>query len=89
MRRATVDSLTIKVIPNDERLNVEKESIQAFAEIITNFKELPAVMDKAMAIIGISGAGLKLSAFAKDVLSVEIKGPSRPQLTLVNLPGLI
>lgn len=31
----------------------------------------------------------KASAFAKDVLSIEIEGPSRPQLTLVDLPGLV
>jgi Dynamin family len=28
-------------------------------------------------------------AFARDVLSVETEGPSRPQLTLVDIPGLI
>jgi hypothetical protein len=28
-------------------------------------------------------------AFARDVLSIEIEGPSRPQLTLVDIPGLI
>jgi hypothetical protein len=28
-------------------------------------------------------------AFARDVLSIEISGPDRPQLTLVDLPGLI
>ena len=31
----------------------------------------------------------KSKAFAKDILSIEIEGPSRPQLTLVDLPGLI
>ena len=29
------------------------------------------------------------TAFSKDVLSIEIEGPSRPQLTLVDIPGLI
>ena len=31
----------------------------------------------------------KPRAFARDVLSIEIEGPSRPQLTLVDIPGLI
>lgn len=31
----------------------------------------------------------RLGAFARDVLSIEIEGPSRPQLTLVDIPGLI
>ena len=89
MRRATVNSLTIKVIPDNERPSVEKELIQAFMEKITDFKELPEIIDKAIIIIGIGGTKSESSAFAKDVLSVEIKGPTRPQLTLVNLPGLI
>jgi hypothetical protein len=89
MRRSTIDSLTIKVIPDDERPNSEKESIQAFSETITDFEELPAIMDKAMSVMGIGGKGPQSSAFARDVLSVEIEGPSRPQLTFVDLPGLI
>jgi hypothetical protein len=31
----------------------------------------------------------RLGAFARDVFSIEIEGPSRPQLTLVDIPGLI
>jgi hypothetical protein len=30
-----------------------------------------------------------IRAFARDVLSIEIEGPIRPQLTLVNIPSLI
>ncbi|KAH9877555.1 hypothetical protein IAQ61_002922 [Plenodomus lingam] len=89
MRRATIESLTIKVIPDDERSSAEKETIQAFTETITDFEELPEIMDKAMVVMGIGGVGSQSSAFARDVLSVEIEGPSRPQLTLVDLPGLI
>ncbi|OXV08567.1 hypothetical protein Egran_03670 [Elaphomyces granulatus] len=39
--------------------------------------------DKAADSIG------TLRAFAKDTLSVVIQGPQRPQLTLVDLPGII
>lgn len=31
----------------------------------------------------------RLGAFARHILSIEIEGPSRPQLTLVDIPGLI
>ena len=34
-------------------------------------------------------ADTKLGAFTLDVLSIEIEGPKRPQLTLVDIPGLI
>ncbi|KAI9784540.1 MAG: hypothetical protein M1816_000806 [Peltula sp. TS41687] len=35
------------------------------------------------------GLGTTTSAFSNDVLRVEISGPDRPQLTIVDLPGLI
>jgi GTPase SAR1 family protein len=89
MRRSTVDSLTIKVIPDDERPTNEKDSIKTFTETIQDFEELPKIMDRAMAVMGIGTSGPQASAFARDVLSVEIEGPSRPQLTFVDLPGLI
>jgi GTPase SAR1 family protein len=89
MRRATVDSLTIRVIPDDSRTGSGRQSIEAFHESITNFGELPDIMEKAMEVMGIGKAGSQPCAFARDVLSVEIEGPSRPQLTLVDLPGLI
>jgi hypothetical protein len=39
--------------------------------------------------MGLEEVGVTNKAFARDVLTVEISGPSRPQLTLVDLPGLI
>lgn len=36
-----------------------------------------------------SPAASTTGAFAKDVLSFVIEGPSRPQLTVVAVPGLI
>ncbi|KAK7178351.1 dynamin family protein [Paraphaeosphaeria sporulosa] len=89
MRRATVDSLTIRVIPDETRSGSERQSIEAFLASITDFSELPAIMDRAKEVMGIGKAGAQPSAFARDVLSIEIEGPSRPQLTLVDLPGLI
>ena len=92
LRRATADSLTIKVIPDSERSSHEQDNIRQFNESITDFGELPSLMEKAKALMGIdeaTGTSTMSRAFAKDVLSIEIEGPSRPQLTLVDLPGLI
>lgn len=95
LRRATTDSLTIKVIPDTERPGLEQESIRTFQESITNFSDLPRVMKMAMGAMGLDSldstsiTASKARAFARDVLSIEIEGPSRPQLTLVDLPGLI
>ncbi|KAI9808036.1 MAG: hypothetical protein M1827_007542 [Pycnora praestabilis] len=90
LRRAMSDAITIKVIPDDERPQEERDHIEAFKESIWDFEELPSLMDKAMTLMGINNTSTSKSrAFAKDVLSIEIEGPSRPQLTLVDLPGLI
>ncbi|MCJ1404013.1 hypothetical protein MMC11_007237 [Xylographa trunciseda] len=92
LRRANSDSLTIKVIPDDKRPLAEQESIKAFNESISDFSDLPVLMEKAMSLMGLSNLSTATSnapAFARDVLSVEIEGPRRPQLTLVDLPGLI
>lgn len=88
MRRGIVDSLTLKLIPDSDRPSHEKDRIHEFKENITDFQELPGIMEKAMAAMGIGelGAG---KAFAKDVLCIDIEGPTRPQLSLVDLPGLI
>ena len=92
LRRANANSLTIKLIPDPKRPSDEQASIKAFEKSITNFVELPRIMNAAMAVMDIgdnSNSGSKPRAFARDVLSIEIEGPSRPQLTLVDIPGLI
>jgi len=90
LRRATNDVITVKVIPDDQRPPEERASIEAFKESISDFEELPSLMDKATALMGINNKSTSKSrAFAKDVLSIEIGGRSRPQLTLVDLPGLV
>ncbi|KAI0010110.1 interferon-induced GTP-binding protein Mx [Xylariaceae sp. FL0662B] len=90
LRREAVESLTVKVIPDNARTPEEQEAIKRFSESITDFKDLPLVMDSAMKVMGISNSEeTSGSAFAKDTLSIEITGPDRPQLTLVDIPGLI
>ncbi|KAH7420099.1 dynamin family protein-like protein [Cadophora sp. MPI-SDFR-AT-0126] len=92
LRRAPNDSLTIKVIPDDQRPGNEQAKIRAFEESITDFEDLPKIMKLAMEVMGMNEdneSSSNAAAFAKDVLSIEIEGPSRPQLTLVDIPGLI
>lgn len=49
-------------------------------------------MELAKSVMGIAkteDVNSSSHAFARDVLSIEIAGPSQPQLTLVDIPGLI
>ncbi|KAH8686006.1 dynamin family protein-like protein [Tricladium varicosporioides] len=94
LRVANKESISIRVIPDSTRPLTEQATIKAFTESITNFGELPTIMDKAMDVMGIGNTidtdfQAKPRAFARDVLSIEITGLGRPQLTLVDIPGLI
>jgi len=81
LRRAVTNSLSIRIIPADTRPPAEQATIKAFSETINDFVELLTVMAKAMSIIGLAPDGdtdLPLRAFARDVLTIEIEGLTRP-----------
>ena len=97
LRRSPVDSLTLRIIPANDRPAGEQATIAAFSESIADFADLPAVMDKARVVMGLDGTGdpdlassiQQPRPFARDVLSIVVEGPDRPQFTLVDLPGLV
>ena len=92
LRYAQKDSIMMSIIPSHDRPKDEQETIRGFCEFILDFNELPGLIDKAMSVMGIQSSsqkGGKTQAFARDVLSVTIEGPTRAHLTLVDLPGLI
>ncbi|KAH6613021.1 P-loop containing nucleoside triphosphate hydrolase protein [Boeremia exigua] len=53
---------------------------------LDTFNELPDLIKKAKAAMAISTVG-RISS--KDLLRIEVSGPDRPQLTIVDLPGLM
>ncbi|KAK5745107.1 hypothetical protein LTR17_001558 [Elasticomyces elasticus] len=91
MRRSPVSSISTKIIPDKQRSVAEVQKLEQFDVTINDFTELPAVIEKATALmgLGIKPAGSSvIRAFSRDVLSIEITGPKRQPLTLVDLPGL-
>ncbi|KAI9838389.1 MAG: hypothetical protein M1819_005658 [Sarea resinae] len=90
LRRAANHSIRTRIIPEKSRPKHEQDKLELFRESISDFDELPGLIDKATKLMGIEEVidGTR-KAFAGDVLSIEISGPNRPQLTLVDLPGLI
>jgi hypothetical protein len=95
LRRAVTESLSVKINPDRGRPSAEQETIEAFSYSVNDFSslttELSSVIEEAKAIMGIgAGSNERVSKmFARDVLSIEISGPGRPQLTVVDLPGMI
>ncbi|KAF9883092.1 hypothetical protein FE257_004100 [Aspergillus nanangensis] len=92
IRLSLVESLQIKVIPDPQRSAEEQSEKRKYRETITIFEQLPYIMERATAVRKIEkarSANDSRRAFSRDVLSVEIAGPGRPQLTVVDLPGII
>ncbi|KAK0258042.1 hypothetical protein B0A54_07101 [Friedmanniomyces endolithicus] len=90
LRRATTTSINTKIIPDKQRPSTEKKRLEQFKSTIVDFAELPNLMEEATNLMGLGDDGSGIArAFSRDVLSIEIAGPGRPHLTLVDLPGLI
>ncbi|KAI1260646.1 dynamin family protein [Xylariaceae sp. FL1019] len=86
LRRTTKTSVTVSIVPHSSLGLSEQSRLAGFHEKLDSFNGFPALIEKAKAAMGISTHG---KAFAKDLLRVEITGPNRPHLTIVDLPGLI
>lgn len=88
LRRSPINKVFIRILPSAHRTESEKRELALFGRNIENFKQddLPALIASATTAMGIGSSG---GAFSRDVLSIEISGPDRPQLTIVDLPGLI
>lgn len=81
LRRATVSSISTKIIPDKARPSSEQKALQAFKRTIDTFDQLPALMDEASKLMGLHDVtAITPRAFSRDVLSIEISGPGRAQL---------
>lgn len=86
LRRTSTIGVSISIVPSQNRTEAECHRLSKFRESLTNFDELPALIEKAKEFMGMSTTS---SAFSNDVLRVEISGPTQQHLTIVDLPGLI
>ncbi|KAI0467558.1 dynamin family protein [Xylaria cf. heliscus] len=86
LRRTARIGVTVSIVPHSSLGLSEQSRLAGFHERLDSFEGFPALIEKAKAAMGISTHG---KAFAKDLLRVEITGPNRPHLTIVDLPGLI
>lgn len=86
LRRNIVTSVKVSIAPHHSRSDDEKAKLAEFREELGNFGDLPSLIEKANAAMGILPDG---KAFSRDILRVEVSGPDRPHLTIVDLPGVI
>lgn len=85
LRRSTETNLTVTIVPDRDRPVNEKTNLSDFNPSIPDLDSFPSVVELAMDAMGLKG---NKKAFSKDILRVELSGPTQPHLTLVDLPGL-
>jgi GTP-binding protein EngB required for normal cell division len=87
LRRSGTDSLAVSIKPSKDRSSDDAERLKKLHLALENFEGLPLLIDQATEAMGLGTFSHR--AFSKDVLSIEISGPSKPHLTIVDLPGLV
>ena len=86
LRKSATASLSVGIVPSQTRSEAECDRLKSFSERLEDLSQFARLVDRAKEAMGISAT---TSAFSNDVLRVEISGPDRPHLTIVDLPGLI
>ena len=86
LRKTSQTGVSVSIVPYQARTESERLALSSFHEQLEGFEGLPSLIENAKAAMGISTHG---KAFSKDLLRVEVSGPDRPHLTIVDLPGLI
>ncbi|KAF8856366.1 dynamin family protein [Acephala macrosclerotiorum] len=86
LRKTSHIGVTVSIVPHHSRSESEQLSLGSFHEKLEGFDGLATLVENAKAAMAISTHG---RAFSKDLLRVEVSGPDRPHLTIVDLPGLI
>ncbi|KAI0843843.1 dynamin family protein [Daldinia vernicosa] len=86
LRRAPETGVTVSIISDNPPKRSMRNGLHTFHEELDGFEGFPDLVEKAKVSMGISTSG---NAFSKDRLRVEITGPDRPHLTIIDMPGLI
>ncbi|KAJ5140702.1 hypothetical protein N7448_004110 [Penicillium atrosanguineum] len=86
LRRNPQARVKVSIEPGSSRTNPdEQEKLRAFSsQSFSATEDLHKLIKEAEECMGIGGS----THFSDDVLKVEISGPEKPELTLVDLPGL-
>lgn len=89
LRRKPTASARVTIEPGPSRVKEEeKQKFREFPHELSDEVDLPALIETAKEWMGISSADGETAGFSDDVLKVELCGPDKPELSLVDLPGL-
>ncbi|KAG9246896.1 P-loop containing nucleoside triphosphate hydrolase protein [Calycina marina] len=86
LRKSSMESVVVNIVPSQQRSKKESQELASFQYTLQSFDKLPELIESAKIALGLDKPGSGLSS---DILRIEISGPTRPHLTVVDLPGLI
>ncbi|KAG4439223.1 hypothetical protein IFR05_005314 [Cadophora sp. M221] len=86
LRRAAKVEINVAIVPGDDRALIDRDRLLRFRRELKTKDDFGELFKVARDEMGLSSSG---KSFSNDILRVEFCGPSQPQLTLVDLPGLI
>jgi GTPase SAR1 family protein len=86
LRHSLETSLKVGIIPDPKRTPQERQRLAQFPSTFPPNTPFRDIMDLATKYIVPDN---KASFCSKDVFSIEMSGPTKPHLTIVDLPGLI
>jgi GTPase SAR1 family protein len=86
LRRTSTPQVSVTITPGPGRDTNEAQKLQQFNMTLTNLEVFGEVLENAKMAMGVTDGGI---AFTDDVLRIDISGPDRPHITIVDLPGLI
>lgn len=86
LRKTPHIGVRVSIVPHHSRSESEQLSLGTFHEKLDGFDGLPILIENPKVAMGILTHG---RAFSNDLLRIEVSGPDRPRLTIVDPPGLI
>ncbi|OCL14499.1 hypothetical protein AOQ84DRAFT_330949 [Glonium stellatum] len=89
LRRTPYKRISSTIKPGSSRSPAEKQHLSEFQESFTSADEFPSLIEEARKRMQAGSRLSNANAFSDDVLQIEISGPDRSPLTIVDLPGLI
>ncbi|KAI9832289.1 MAG: hypothetical protein M1819_004467 [Sarea resinae] len=86
LRRDGGIEATVSIIPGQGRSDSDRLLLLNFRHSLDTLETLADLITQAKEAMGLGPTG---NAFSTDILRIEVTGPKMPQLTIVDLPGLI
>lgn len=89
LRKSETKSISVSIAPGKSRSPEERDKLLKFKPTTSSLEDFHSLVDMAQKVMDSSEISNDSSTFSDDRLRVEIFGSTLPQLTIVDLPGLI